>query len=328
MPIIDPTATDGDEPPHFETPVYGEDYIKMGVPTQVEDLVALSDDYAAVMYPYWDEDDLGLGFHVEFHEGSQIAGRKVHYNEEHDNFTLRVPSALARISGLKSLANNAEVVLSYFSVYIDGKPLHEFSIEQIEDEITSGDMDGIDPGRVTIDITTRPSLTPIGGVVSSQADHADLDEKFTESGLTPSRSRDSELIESLRYEVPLDYARAYGFEPRQEVTVELIVDDGTLGLAFNLDGDIDDPHLATRSLNAYSPDSSGPRKDQYAVSVPKAAVRGLRWSLDMPLRAIPQADRFVLVPANPVGTIDETVKEDDVLVEELGEAPKAPSIEA
>lgn len=288
----------------FTSTLYKDSSVESALPKDIVDALGLSAEYAAIIHPMWMDDTLSIGFEVTFDEsaGAGISGRQLHEVGSNDSLSIRFPALLGWLTGLDRLQDETETVQLQYQVFKDG------TLVDIESE------ENLNPEDVTLVLTTLPRLTPPGGSIGGQPNHPKLDEAFKDSGFAPSRSRDSGIIESIRYEVPVEYARAYGFEPRQRVTLELVSVDGTFGIAINLDGDPDDPLTVDRALNAYEPGSSGPREDLYAISIPKVAVHALRWSLDMPIRAIPQADRFVIVPDQPISSFDSV--EEEILSED------------
>jgi len=266
----------------FESAAFFTDgFVETTLPAELVDVLDLSADQAALMYPTWNVEDLEVGMHIEFAEeaGPGVSGRQLKHNPVNDSLSMRFPAALSRLTGLERHVDDTKTRMHYD---VD-----------LEDE--------------TIELTFDPSLTP---ATTGDSEHPNLEERFKDSGFSPSRSS-SGYLDSIRYEVPVDYAREYGFEPQKPVGLKLVVVDGAFGIAIDLHPNTDDQHLATRTMNSYS--DKGPRKDVYAITVPKVAVHALRWTLDMAVKSIPQKNHIILQPANPIGLVDGTVADEEVI---------------
>lgn len=276
---------------HESAVFHNDGLVSTTLPGALVDELELTKEDAALTYPTWDPKNLEVGFHVEFADeaGIGIAGRQLNYNTNNGSLTMRYAAILARLVGLEQHVVNAKTRMEY----------------------------DVNPDERTMEVTFSPPLTPMS---TGDSEHSELPERFKDSGFTPSRS-ETGYIESVRYEVPVDYAREYGFEPRKEVGLNLVVqavEDGdtqksAFGIAIDFDPDLDDEHLVTRSMNRYSSD-----RDQYAITIPKVAIHALRWTLDMPIRSIPQEDHLIIMPANPIGDVQGQVS-DEVMIDELAE---------
>ncbi|ERJ05099.1 hypothetical protein HLRTI_002898 [Halorhabdus tiamatea SARL4B] len=289
------TQTD-DEQFDFESSIFGFDspgtgQVESALPKDLLEELNISAEQAALTYPKWNAETLSLGFHIEFDDvaGPGIAGRQLHYNPTSEGVTIRFPGDLAKMTGLQRHVNTAKTRMKY----------------------------AVDDATKTVDVEFDPPLTP---PTTGDVEHPQLEERFKDSGFSPSRGSDG-YLESIRYEVPVEYAREYGFEPQQPVGIEIVVVDGAFGIGIDLDPDPDDEYLLTRTLNSYT--DEGPRSDLYAISIPKVAVHGLRWALDIPLRSIPQQDHIIVMPANPIGSIDETVERSALQDELIDESATA-----
>lgn len=256
------------------------------LPAAVVDELELSDDDAALIYPTWNEANLAIGFHMEFADwaGPGISGRQLNANPTSGAIQLRFPKDLAQLTGLEAHTVETDTLLRY----------------------------DVDSSERTIEISVDPPLMPNA---ITDAEHEQLGETFKDGGFMPSRAADG-TVESVRYEVPVEYAREYGFEPQREVGLKFVVRDGSFGVAIDLDPDLDDEHTLFRSMNYYGDTTQ--TEDMYAITIPKTAIHALRWTLDMPIRTVPLEGHILVMPANPIPRVDGHV-DDATLVDELGE---------
>jgi len=257
------------------------------LPAEIVEELGLSDDEAALIYPTWDAENLEIGFQVEFADeaGPGISGRQLNKNETSGGVQLRFPRVIAKLTGLESQTKQTDALLRY----------------------------DVDAEQRTLGISVEPSLMP---TPITDAEHDELGEEYKDSGFTPSRSADG-VIQSIRYEVPVDYARGYGFEPQREVGLKLALEDGSFAVAIDLEPDPDDPNTIMRSMNYYG--ESTQTEDMYAITIPKVVIHALRWWIDMPIRSVPLEDHILLLPANPIGDVDGRVTDESVIDELAGE---------